>query len=53
MIKFRIHPKIWEGERSKFGKMLEKCWKNVKIIDLQKMKENFGQERVKGGLLSF
>ena len=38
-----------------------KCWKNVKIIGffyifgdiLNKMKDNLGQECVKGGLLSF
>ena len=45
MIKFKIHPKIWEGERCKFGKVLEKC-QNYK---LNKMKDNLGQECVKGG----
>ena len=58
MIKFRIKPKIWEGERCKFGKV----FKNVKITGyrhlifldiLHKMKENLGQEHVKWGLLSF
>ena len=30
MIKFRIHPKIYEGEKCRFAKVL----KNVKIIGL-------------------
>ena len=57
MIKFRIHRKIWEGSGANLGK----CWKNVKIIGffeifwdiLNKMKDNFGQECVKLGLISF
>ena len=42
------------------GANLGKCWKNVKIIHfdtlweiVNKMKDNLGQECVKGGLLSF
>ena len=53
MIKFRIYPKIYEGEKCQFGKVLEKC-QNYRFFDifldiLHKMKENLGQERVKGG----
>ena len=53
MIKFRIYPKIWQGERSKFGKVLEKC-QNYRFLDilwdiLDKMKDNLGQECVKRG----
>ena len=57
MIKFKIHSKIWEGEWCKFGKVLEKCqnyWFFEIFWDiLNKMKDNLGQECVKGGLLSF
>ena len=28
MIKFRIHPKVWEGADAN----MTKCWKNVKVI---------------------
>ena len=54
MIKFRIHPKIWEGERCKVGKVLKKC-QNYRFFDifwdiLNKMKDNLGQECVKGRL---
>ena len=57
MIKLHIHPKIQEGERCKFGKVFEKC-QNYRFFDifwdiLNKMKDNLGQECVKGGLLSF
>ena len=57
MIKFKIHPKIWEGEWCKFGKVLEK-YQNYRFFEifwdiLNKMKYNLGQECVKGGLLSF
>ena len=56
MIKFRIHPKIWERDRCNFGKTLEKCenYRFLKIVldILHKMKENLNQERVKRGLLS-
>ena len=46
MIKFQIHPKIEEGERNKFGKVLEKC-QNYRFSDifwdiLNKMKDNLG-----------
>ena len=55
MIKFRIHSKMWEGKRCKFGKAL----KNVKIIGLfdifwdilNKMKDNLCQECIKGELI--
>ena len=52
----KIHPKIWDGERCKFGKVLEKC-QNYRFLYifwdiLDKMKDNLGQECVKG-LLSF
>ena len=52
MIKFRIHRKIWEGERCKFGKVHKKC-RNYKFFEilwdiLDKMKDNLGQECVKG-----
>ena len=57
MIKFRIHPKIWERDRCNFEKALEKCenYRFLKIVldILHKMKENLNQERVKRGLLSF
>ena len=51
MIKFKIHPTIWEGEWCKFGKVLE----NVKIIGffeifwdiLNKLKDNLGLECVR------
>ena len=57
MIKFRIHSKIWEAERCKFGKVLRKC-QNYRFFDiildiLNKLKDNLGQGCVKGGLLSF
>ena len=47
MIKLRIHSKIWEGERCKFGKVLKKC-ENYRFFDiswdiLNKMKDNLGQ----------
>ena len=56
MIKFRIHPKIWEEERCKFGKVFKKC-QNYRFFDiftdvLNKMKDNLCQECVKGWLLS-
>ena len=56
-MKFRIHPKIWEGERCKFGKVLDKC-QNYSFFDifwdiLDKMKNNLSQECVKEGLLTF
>ena len=52
MIKFRIHPKIWEGQRCKFGKVYKKC-QNYRFLEifwdiLDKMKDNLGQECVKG-----
>ena len=48
MIKFRIDPKIWEGERCRLGKVLKKC-QNYGFFDifwdiLNKMKDNLGQE---------
>ena len=58
MIKFNIHPKIHGGR----GANLRKFWKNVKVIEFfltfsgtfsNKIKNNLGQECVKGGLLSF
>ena len=57
MIKFRIHPKIWEGARCKFEKVLKKC-QNYRILDifwdiLGKMKDTLCQECVRGELLSF
>ena len=57
MIKFRIRPKVQEGERCKFGKVFTKC-QNYRFFDifldiLYKMKESLGQEHVKWGLLSF
>ena len=47
MIKFKIFPKIREGERCKFGEVLEKC-QNFRLLDifwdvLDKMKGNLGQ----------
>ena len=50
MIKFRIHPKISEEERSKFGKVLDKG-QNYRLSDifggiLDRMKDNLGQECV-------
>ena len=53
MIKFKIQPKIWEGGGANLGK----CWENVCLSYifwdiLKKMKDNLGQESVKGGLLS-
>ena len=55
MIKFRIHPKIWERKMFKFGKVLEKC-QNYRFLDifcdiLNKMKDNLGQKCIKEGLL--
>ena len=51
-VKCRIHPKIWEGKRCKFGEVLEKC-QNCMFFDifwdiLDKIKVNLGQECVKG-----
>ena len=51
MIKFMIHPKIWEGEWYKYGKVMEKC-QNYRFLDifwdiLNKMKNNLGQECLK------
>ena len=56
MIKFRIQPKIWEGERCKFGKAFLKC-QNYRVFDIflaisHKMKKNFVQEHVKGRFYS-
>ena len=53
MIKFKIHPKIWEEKRCKAGKVLGKC-QNFRFLDifwniLNKMKDNLSQEDVKGG----
>ena len=53
MIKFQIHPKIWEGDRCKYGKLFEKC-QNYRFFDifwdiLNKMNNNLGQECIKGG----
>ena len=56
MIKSRIHLKIWEGERCKFAKVLEKFQKYSFFIFwdiLNKKKDNLGQECVKEGLLCF
>ena len=55
MIKFRIHPKIEEGESCKFGSV--KTCPNYRFFDifldiLHKMNLNLGQERVKKGPLS-
>ena len=49
--------KVQMGRRAKFGKLFEKC-QNYSSFDifwdiLNKMKDNLGQECVKGGLLSF
>ena len=57
MIKFGINPKIWEGERCKFGKLFKKC-QHYRFVDifwdiLNKMKDNLGQESLKEKLLSF
>ena len=57
MIKFRIHPKSWEGERCKFGKALEKC-QNYRAFSIfwdisDKIKDNLHEKCVKGELLSF
>ena len=55
MIKFRIHPKIWEGERCKFGKVLKMSKFKFFYIFwdiLSKMKNNLCQECSKWGLLS-
>ena len=46
-----INPKIWDGERCKFGKVLEK-FQNYRFLDifwdiLNKMKDNLGQECIK------
>ena len=51
MIKFRIKPKIEEGDRCKFGKVFKRC-QDCKFFDifldnLHKMKNNLGQEHVK------
>ena len=56
MIEFRIYTKIYGGE-VQIWEVLEKC-QNCRFFDifsviLDKMKDNFGQECVKGGLLSF
>ena len=50
MTEFRIHSKLWEGERCKFKEVLEKC-QNYKFYDifwdiLDKIKGNLGQECV-------
>ena len=57
MIKFRIHPKISERERRIFAKVLKK-YQHHRLFGifwdiLNKMKDNFGQECVKGRLLYF
>ena len=55
MIKFGIHPKVWEGERCKFGKVLGKCQNFLSKVFcifwdiLEKVKGNLGQECVKRG----
>ena len=56
MIKFKIFANIWEGERWKFGEVLEKC-QNFTYFDifwgiLDKRKGNLGQECAKRGILS-
>ena len=53
MIKFRIHPKIEEGQSCKFWKVLRK-YQNYRFLDifldiLHKMEENLDQEHVKRG----
>ena len=52
MIKFKINPKIWLGERRKLGKVLGKCQNyrsfNIFWDILNKMNYNLGQEYVKG-----
>ena len=54
MIKFKIHLKMWEEERCKFGKVLKNYYRFFDIFwdILNKMKENLCQECGKGGLLS-
>ena len=57
MIKFRIHPKIQEGERCKFEEVLKKR-QNYRFFDiffdiLHELKGNLGQEHVNRGALSF
>ena len=57
MIKFRIHFKIYEGKRCKFGKVFKK-YQNYRFFDilldiLHKMKENLGHGHVERELLSF
>ena len=47
MIKFRIHFKIWEEKKCKFGEVLGKC-QNYRFFDIfldipDKMKDNLGQ----------
>ena len=51
MIKFRIHNKIWEGKKSRLGKVLQKC-QNCRVFlissdILDETKDNLGQECVK------
>ena len=53
MIKFRIHPQNLGGERSKFGKMLEKCQNYIDSVNifwdiLDAIKDNLSQECVEG-----
>ena len=48
MIKFRIHPKIWEKERCKGWKSVKKC-QNYRFFDifwniLNKVKDNLGED---------
>ena len=56
MIKFRIHPKIWEGE-VQIWKSVGKC-RNYRFLlntfwdILDKIKDNFGKECVKGNFYS-
>ena len=57
MIKFKIQPKILEGEGYKLGKVLEKC-QNYRVFYkfwdiLNETEDNLGHECVKVGLLSF
>ena len=56
MTKFGIFLKIWEGERCKFGEVLENC-QNYRFFYifwdiLNERKGNLSQECVKVGLLS-
>ena len=56
MIKFRIHHKILEGGEVQIWESAGKC-QNYRFLDilsdiLDKMKDNLGQECVKGKLLS-